>query len=137
MVPEREVEIFGNYLDIFLGHLGNDFFLVFPLGCQCFFHRLVILKSGGGRCLVACPTQLNSTDFCNLKFWICQILKPGEGWCSQSGWRVMAITDVFDEEEEYEEEIEEREKIFFHFLGRGHFKREQLEKIATYVLAMA
>ena len=49
----------------------------------------------------------------------------------------MAITDVFDEEEEYEEEIEERQKIFFHFLGRGHFWREQLKKIATYVLAMA
>ena len=61
MVPEREVEIFGNLLNIFLGHLGNDFFLVFPLGCQCLLHRLVILKPGGGEVLSCLPysTQLN------------------------------------------------------------------------------
>ena len=104
MVPEREVEIFGNYLNIFLGHLGNDFFLVFPLGCQCLFHRLVILKPGGGEVLSCLPFSTQPT----FAIWICQVLKPGEGWCSQSGWRVIAITYVFNEEEEYEEEIEER-----------------------------
>ena len=82
----------------------------FPLAASASSTALSFSSLVGGRCLVACPTQLNSTDFCHLKFWIRQILMPGEGWCSKSGWRVMAITDVFDEEEEYEEEIEERQK---------------------------